>query len=182
MLASLSMSTFWGSNYGLIGNGSATNIDSEPNPDFWSSVLFKKLVSEIVYDVEGVTGQSKTWAIFSSFVLFVTIDDGREVRLYSFKLGRSCSGETVFMILNTKNEQIDVEIFLDGKKQNMFIGWILTSYPNVINSRDIFINGELLRMNDNGTLPDIISKGKDIASGCGLALGPERIFTILKQL
>ena len=80
------------------------------------------------------------------------------------------------MILNTKNEQIDVEIFLDGKKQNMFIGWILTSYPNVINSRDIFINGELLRMNDNGTLPDIISKGKDIASG------PERIFTILKQL
>ena len=68
------------------------------------------------------------------------------------------------MVLNTKTEDISFQVELNGKKVTDYEAWILTSYPNVVNSRDMFLNGKLLDMKKDETLPDVQSQSKSVKS------------------
>ena len=127
----------------MIGNGK----DFAPNPDYWSSYLFKNLVGNKALYVDG------------------EFADGRTVRLYAF-CTRAKSGGSVFdynigdvtvMILNVQNNTVGVDLNVKGtdmKLENVeYDEYLLASYPNVVESRDIFLNGNVLKMVDDITFP-----------------------------
>ena len=137
---------FWGYIYELI-NEEKSNY---PNPDYWSSLLFKNLI-----------GNKVIW-VNNQFEL------NRDVRCYAFctktkEMGSIFNynkGDITLMILNTLNNTINIKIKLNTTYHNnhindnlIFDGFMLTSYPNVINSFDMFLNGNLLKMMDNMTFP-----------------------------
>ena len=60
-------------------------------------------------------------------------------------------------MLNLYNDTTDISFeFIGGNGKNDALGYDafeLTSYPNVINSRDMYLNGKLIEMMDDDTLP-----------------------------
>jgi heparanase 1 len=119
---------------------SILGTDNLPNPDYWTSVLWKRLVG-------------------NSRVLFVKqgLDYDRSVRSYAYC---GSSGEDVTVaILNTLETEHAVKFVIPSvanQSRSMTI-YLFTSYPGVLSSRDTFLNQQVLRLvnESSGELPDL---------------------------
>ncbi|KAK4886223.1 hypothetical protein RN001_002494 [Aquatica leii] len=124
--------TFFGGNYSLVD----TNL--EPLPDWWISVLFKKLVGPEVVPC------------------YLAASD--EVRVYCHCTQKNVFRYTLTSVIiygfNVKNVEVNVRI--DGYGSYV-LEYILTSDGH-LTSRNILLNGEPLHLFPNGTLPNFRPK------------------------
>lgn len=125
--------TFAHSSYSVIGAQSRHGKwDSLPNPDYWSSILWRRLVGSKVLRVQG------------------GLELGRAVRAYAF-CAANTSGGVAVVVLNTNTFEVDVQLDLPSGSRSVADVYMLTSYPDLATSRDVFLNGELLRLADAST-------------------------------
>ena len=97
------------------------------------------------------------------------LQPGRELRVYAFcsasnttidgssgssSSGSSSSGSVTLVVLNTATEPTSLQTTLPGTREV----FMLTSYPNVPTSRDVFLNERVLQLLDqeHGTLPPLV--------------------------
>ena len=117
--------------YAAIGN------DDQPNPDYFSSLLWTRLVGRRVLDVAG------------------GLKEGRTLRLYAFCAASPApAGAVTLVFLNTQKGPVDLELGpeLGGPRQL----YVLTSTPGVLISRDILLNEALLAVDGStGELPSM---------------------------
>ncbi|XP_057339841.1 heparanase-like [Microplitis mediator] len=126
--------SFFGGNYSMIGK------DLEPNPDWWVSVMYKQFVSSKVI-------QLKTPSNFGS------------IRLYGHctcpsALISRVPAITVYGVnLNNDFVRISLLYYLKSypRKNSKSFLYILTA--DYLQSRDIRLNGEILKLNSDGSLP-----------------------------
>ena len=145
--------TFAHSDYALIGAAAADGRwDALPNPDYWSSVLWRRLVGVKVLDVPG--GLAK----------------GRAVRAYAFC---AAAGGVAVVVLNTLDRQASLHLETAGGGASEAEVYLLTSYPGVPTSRDVFLNGRVLRLADaaTGELPPLVPLR--VAAGEPILLPPK---------
>ena len=142
---------FWGGKYALIGDSSQ---DYMPNPDYYSSYLFKNLVGNKVLYVEN------------------EFDLGRNIRIYAFctRMNNNGSiyhydkGSITVLFLNLYNTTQTVNFNLTQNNINptdsgtYYDYYSLTSYKDVINSESIYLNGEPIIMNDSFKIPTLTGK------------------------
>eukprot|EP01084_Bolivina_argentea_P312876 541722_1 len=76
------------------------------------------------------------------------------------------TGDVTVIILNVQNNKANVDFNIKGDMDE----YLLTSYPKVINSRDIFVNGKLLKMVNDKTFPTI--QPKRVESGSSIEMEP----------
>jgi len=118
--------TLSGSNYGMIDD-----VTLEPRPDYWASVLWRRLMGQRVLDV----GRTE-------------VDD--LVRVYAHCSYQRPGAVTVLAInLDAKN---DVRIEIDGLSSSDKELYVLTS--DALDSSDLMLNGTLLR-DEDGVLPPL---------------------------
>ncbi len=114
--------TFYHGCYALIGE------DLLPNPDFWISVLHKRLVGTKVLDLKGKT--------LNTLRLYAHCDkDGRGVTLFGFNL----ANERTWFGLEQPLDESPIDHYVLG--------------PENLTGREIKLNGELLRLEGDGSLP-----------------------------
>ena len=118
--------TLSGSNYGMIDD-----VTLDPRPDYWASVLWRRLMGQRVLDV-GRTA----------------VDD--QVRVYAH-CSRERVGAVTVLAINLDSEN-NVRIDIDGISNAEKELYLLTS--NGLDSADLRLNGTLLR-DDNGVLPPL---------------------------
>ena len=118
--------TLSGSNYGMIDD-----VTLDPRPDYWASVLWRRLMGQRVLDV-GRTA----------------VDD--QVRVYAH-CSRERVGAVTVLAINLDSEN-SVRIDMDGISNTEKELYLLTS--NGLDSSDLILNGTLLR-DDNGVLPPL---------------------------
>eukprot|EP01063_Lacrimia_lanifica_P009370 TRINITY_DN16362_c0_g1_i1.p1 TRINITY_DN16362_c0_g1~~TRINITY_DN16362_c0_g1_i1.p1 ORF type:complete len:501 (+),score=199.61 TRINITY_DN16362_c0_g1_i1:57-1559(+) len=128
--------TFAYGEYSLIG------ADGRPNADYWTTVLFKRFVGTRVLSVEGGTAP------------------GRAFRTYAF-CGKNASTVAV-AVLNTAASANYATFAVAGAAAPAAAMdvYAMTSTPGVLNSRDAYLNGVLLRLEDEvaGVLPALAGK------------------------
>ena len=147
-LYSVMRQEFIGGNYGLINK-----TTYQVNPDYYTSYLFKNLIGNRVLVVEN---QFKF---------------DREIRVYAFctktkEQGSVYSyinnGSVTLIILNLKNETSEISIAMDANGSGSTVDknyddtmdlFMLTPFEGVLNSQLIFLNGKVIQMTDNTTLP-----------------------------
>ena len=152
---------FCGGNYGLIGNGSYSEF--LPNPNYWNQYLFKNLVGDKVLYVDG---QMEHGRYIRVYAFCTRINDGYAVYNYP-------TGSVTVLILNLYNQSISIDLSINGslhlmQQESYYDEYLLTSYPNVVNSRDIFLNGKLIEMPDENTLPILNGTRKVFGSSINL--------------
>eukprot|EP01043_Picozoa_sp_COSAG02_P053747 COSAG02_NODE_5982_length_3892_cov_18.035328_1_plen_548_part_00 len=137
---SMHLQVFAHSRYSVIGD------DNLPNPDWWSSVLWRRLVGTKVLSVES------------------GLATGRSLRVYAFCAAENYwthtqVGGVTLVFLNTANTVTELSA-ADGSTAAP-LGrsevYLLTSYPGVLTSREVFLNGNLLQLADEmaGSLPEM---------------------------
>ena len=106
----------------------AVGYDNLPNPDYFSALLWQRLVGGKVLAVEGGLAMN------------------RDVRVYAFCASEEQQpeggGAVTVVWLNTKNESGATLRFVDFGGQRMV--WALTSQPGLPTSRAVFLNGDTL--------------------------------------
>ena len=125
--------TFASARYSLIGP------DGVLNPDYWTSVLFRQLIGTSVLRVRS------------------GLDPERSFRTYAFC---SQSGDIAVAFLNTNDVETTSNItFLTQQTIKSIKAYVLTSEPGNLASRNVYLNGHILRLKDDadGTLPDLSS-------------------------
>ncbi len=122
--------TLSGSNYGMIDD-----LTLEPRPDYWASVLWRRLMGQRVLDV-------------------VRTEVDELVRVYAHCSYQRPGAVTVLAInLDEENDvRIEIEGLSDGDKEL----YVLTS--EALDSSDLMLNGTLLR-DENGVLPPLDADG-----------------------
>jgi heparanase 1 len=116
--------TLSGSNYGLIDD-----VTLEPRPDYWASVLWRRLMGQGVLDV----GRK-------------AVDD--YVRVYAHCAYQRPGAVTLLAINLDADHSVRIEA--DGLSNRSKELYLLTS--DALDSADLMLNGTVLR-DDNGTLP-----------------------------
>lgn len=123
--------TFYGANYGLIDH-----VTMEPNPDYWLTYIYKKLVGDYVFQTD-------------------SSDKRRRVRFYAH-----CAAEgfppgslAVYgMNLYSSNVTLKLTGVLDTSQMKVY----LMSAPNQnLQSKSVCLNGDVLKMTADDRLPDI---------------------------
>lgn len=126
--------TFAEARYSIIG------ADGALNPDYWTSILFRQLIGTRVLSVRN------------------GLDLGRTFRTYAFCSSRD--KEIVVVYLNTNDVETTSNLTLVSHNQILSLKtYVLTSEPGNLASRDVYLNGNLLRLADDmkATLPDLDS-------------------------
>ncbi|XP_069557112.1 heparanase isoform X2 [Brachyistius frenatus] len=127
----------------LVGSGSYHLVDDnlDPLPDYWLSVLYKRLVGPEVLKVEA----------FSDF------GRSKRVRLYLHCANkRSYSGGAVVLIsmnLSKKPARISVPALVSGSTVEAFVLQSDRPGEEGLYSRSVKLNGDALKMVDDKTLP-----------------------------
>ena len=124
--------TLSGSNYGLIDD-----VTLDPRPDYWASVLWRRLMGERVLDVTRTA-----------------VDD--YVRVYAH-CTEGPPGAVAVLVINLLQDE-NVRIKVDGITSLRKEIYVLTS--DALDSKDILLNGTVLR-DDNGVLPPLEPKITD---------------------
>ena len=134
--------------------------DNLPNPDYWSSVLWRRLVGTAVLNVEN------------------GLDEGRSLRAYAFcaassspassPLQSSSPGAVTLVVLNSKNDSTATLRF-DRSRAEVYA---LTAWPGVLTSRAVLLNGNALELVDAaaGTLPAM--EPQLVGKGAAIQLAP----------
>lgn len=136
--------TFAHSSYAVIGAEERGVWDARPNPDYWSTLLWRRLVGATVLATADLG------------------EVGRDVRAYAFCAANSTRGAVVLVVLNTRARAVDLQVELlpragRARTATRADAYLLTSYPGVLSSRDVFLNGHVLRLLDErtGALPPL---------------------------
>ncbi|XP_031561246.1 heparanase-like [Actinia tenebrosa] len=126
--------TFFGGNYALIGT------DLLPNPDYWLSLLYKRLVGQEVLKVEQGT------------------ERGRLLRVYAHctnSAGEYPAGAVTVIALNI-NPKEQATFRLTGDLRGMDVDqYLLTPYGDDLTERRVNLNGKPLKLIDDATLPSL---------------------------
>ncbi|KAI4893187.1 hypothetical protein NFI96_018502, partial [Prochilodus magdalenae] len=155
----------------LLGSGTYHLVDDnlDPLPDYWLSVLYKRLVGPQVLKV-GVTASPNA-------------QHKRRIRVYLHCTNRESSsfrqGAVTLFALNLSQNQATLS--LPALFSNSTIeAYVLQPGEEGLHSRDIRLNGVLLKMLDEQTLPPL--RGTDLPPGEHLKLpGLSFAFYVLKQ-
>ncbi|XP_053559218.1 heparanase isoform X3 [Bombina bombina] len=142
----------------LFGSGSYNLVDSdfEPLPDYWLSLLYKQLVGSIVLNVHFNAAKS--------------IDENK-LRVYSHCTNINNSnykaGDVTLHVLNVHNvtQEMQLPSTLSGKYVDEYL---LEPFGDDLLSRSVLLNGQLLKMVDDKTLPTL--HGKQLEPGSSLVL------------
>lgn len=123
------------------GNYSLLDDDLDPNPDYWLSLLHKRLVGEKVLDVSGQT------------------EEKRKVRVYAH-----CSssqyplGSVTLLALNVLLDT-PVVLKLNGELKGKDVDvYLLTPENGDLLTKTVRLNGKDLKLVDDRTLPDLAPK------------------------
>lgn len=146
----LRQALFYG-NYSLIGE------DLEPNPDYWLSLLHKKLFGTKVLEVKSEDHQHTS----------------EMVRVYAHcsntKYGLHKPGAVSLMAMNL-HTQVEVHVKLDKELQGLDVEeYLFTPYGN-ITSRKMKMNNKLLKLGPDSSFPEL--KPHRVRSGDQLILPP----------
>ncbi|KAH0558088.1 heparanase-like [Cotesia glomerata] len=123
--------SLFGGNYAMVGE------DLKPNPDWWVSVIYKQFVSQRVLKLK-TPSASGTVRLYAHCTL--------ESALIS-----RVPAVTVYGV-NLNNDYVRLSLLLsnNSRKSKLFL-YILTA--DSLQSRDIRLNGEILTLNPDGSLP-----------------------------
>lgn len=142
----------------FIGSGFYHLVDDnlDPLPDYWLSVLYKRLVGQEVLTVEG----------------FFNVAWSKRVRLYMHctnkKSYRNGAVTLMAMNLNKKAASISLPAHISFSTVEAFVLESDQSGEEGLYSRSVKLNGEVLKMVDDKTLPDL--KGTPLTPGKHLQL------------
>lgn len=143
--------SLYGGNYTMIG------YDLEPNPDWWVSVMFKKLVSSRVLN-------------------FATLSKSDNVRIYAHCTSKKLQKISKIVIYGINVDSQGRKIFLKHPSEKMkVLAYMLTS--DDLQSRRIFLNGEILQLQNDGKLP--FFKPKIMNPSKPITLPPYSMFFLL---
>ena len=82
-------------------------------------------------------------------------------------------GSITLLVLNLQNNSVEFDINFEPRlninqsssnNEMKYYEYILTSYPGVLNSRAMFLNGKYIEMVDNHTFPTFVGVEKDFGS------------------
>ncbi|XP_029371479.1 heparanase isoform X2 [Echeneis naucrates] len=127
----------------LVGSGSYHLVDNnlDPLPDYWLSLLYKQLVGPEVLRVETRSGSN------------------RRVRLYLHcshtQRYRPGSVTLVSMNLSGRSVRISIPVLVSSSSVDVFVLQSDAPGKEGLCSRSVKLNGELLNMVDDKTLPDL---------------------------
>ncbi|XP_018431685.1 PREDICTED: heparanase isoform X2 [Nanorana parkeri] len=142
----------------LFGAGSYNLVDSdyEPLPDYWLSLLFKKLVGPVVLNASLKNSKGICKLKIRVFLLWAHKTHPKYRR-----------GDVSVFAMNLCNhtQQIQLPSFLSGKAIDEYL---LLPGDGGLFSQTVLLNGEVLRMVDDKTLPTL--DGKEKAPGSPLLL------------
>ncbi|KAM8939363.1 heparanase [Pelodytes ibericus] len=145
----------------LFGAGSYNLVDSdfEPLPDYWLSLLFKRLVGPIVLDASFKGSQGYGDRMLRVYMHCTNIDNPKyvlgDVTLFAINLHNSTQHMALPSIFSGK--VVDEYLLLPGGEEGLL-------------STSVFLNGHLLKMVDDYTLPTL--HGKSLDPGSLLVLPP----------
>lgn len=125
---------------------SVINNQNRPNPDFWTSLLWKRLVGNAVWEVANGLAY------------------GRSIRAYAFSTyHRQDDGAVTVVLLNTSSNSQNVEFITDNDPDIKVMSvYLLTSSHLGSTSSDMLLNGKRLEIDQHGQLPPL--QGKVIPS------------------
>ncbi|XP_063281413.1 heparanase [Pelobates fuscus] len=144
----------------LFGAGSYNLVDSnfEPLPDYWLSLLFKKLVGPVVLNAQLSSPRNNYDRMLRVYMHCTNTDNptytGGDVTLFAINLHNGAQHMILPSILSGKG--VDEYMLLPGEE-----GLLSTS---------VLLNGEVLQMVDDRTLPAL--NGKPLKPGSQLVLPP----------
>ncbi|XP_053311781.1 heparanase [Spea bombifrons] len=145
----------------LFGAGSYNLVDSdfEPLPDYWLSLLFKKLVGNIVLDASFKSSENRDDRRLRVYMHCTNSDNPNyalgDVTLFAINLYNSTQIMTLPSILSQKF--VDEYLLLPGDDEGLF-------------SASVLLNGQVLKMVDDKVLPTL--NGKLLDPGSPLVLPP----------
>ncbi|XP_072261577.1 heparanase [Pyxicephalus adspersus] len=142
----------------LFGAGSYNLVDSdfEPLPDYWLSLLFKKLVGLVVLNVGFKNPKNISEPKTRVYAHCTNANNPK------YKKG----DVSIFALnLNNNSQQIQLPSSLSGK---LIDEYLLLPGDGGLFSKTVLLNGEVLKMVDNETLPTL--HGKEKAPGSALVL------------
>ncbi|OXU26819.1 hypothetical protein TSAR_005050 [Trichomalopsis sarcophagae] len=148
--------SFYGGYYAMIGP------DLEPNPDWWVAVLYKKFVSEKVLELKMPNSRD-------------------DLRLYAHCGAKSNSAKSLSTatIYGVNLSKMETKIYLSHLSQGAkILSYILTS--DELQSRNIYLNNQILKLQDDGKLPKF--KPKEINENEPIILPPySMIFLVINN-
>ncbi|XP_056424758.1 heparanase [Hyla sarda] len=142
----------------LFGAGSYNLVDSnfEPLPDYWLSLVYKKLVGSIVLNASVRSYKKFNMTNIRLYLHCTNINNPK------YKMG----DVTLFAInLNNHTQKVHLPSFLSGKYVDQYL---LSPGEGGLLSSTILLNGDILKMEDEKTLPDL--NGKQLDPGLPLIL------------
>ena len=119
------------------GKYSLVNDDFNPSPDYWSSLLYKRLVGQKVLHITGY------------------LEHGREIRVYAHcanvRQGLNPSGSVVLIVINVNVKE---EATLNFKDNKFSVDqYLLTPANGNIDDGMVALNGKVLKMVSETELP-----------------------------
>ncbi|MEQ2176127.1 hypothetical protein GOODEAATRI_024883, partial [Goodea atripinnis] len=129
----------------LFGSGSYHLIDDnlDPLPDYWLSVLYKKLVGPEVLKLLAVSDSGRS----------------KRVRLYLHCANRksytSGAAVLIFMNLSRKPARISLPALVSSSTVDAFVLQSIEPGEEGLKSRSVQLNGVLLKMMDDKTIPEL---------------------------
>lgn len=125
--------TFVGGDYALLDE------DWNPNPDYWLSLLHKRLVGVKVLEVKSGT------------------EEKRQTRVYAHCSSRKYSvGAVTLLVLNVHKHDPVVLKLTDGLQGKEVEEYLLTTGDSDLTSQTVRLNGKVLKLVDDRTLPDLL--------------------------
>ena len=121
----------------LAGNYALLNNDFSPRPDYWLTLLHKKLVGARVLHVQGGDGNVRIYAHCTKGV------------------DQSLHGTVTMMAMNlhkTTNAKITLQA---GLRQKSIKQYLMTAPGNDLTSKEVLLNGKKIQMTSDTKLPDL---------------------------
>lgn len=130
----------------FIGSGSYHLVDDnlDPLPDYWLSVLYKRLVGQEVLSLK-------------AFPNFTSVHKRVRLYLHCTNKKRSKNGAVTLIAINLNHKAVRVSVPAYMSSSTV-VGFVLQSDQSGeegLYSRSVKLNGEVLKMVDDTTLPDL---------------------------
>ncbi|XP_065827834.1 heparanase-like isoform X2 [Oscarella lobularis] len=111
-----------------------------PNPDYFTTLLHKRLVGRGVLNVSGSTNVNRTVRVYAHCASSQKYEPGA----------------VALLVVNIEKNSVQLKLgSLGGSQVDLYL---LTPTSGSIDSREIDLNGETLRLINNSTLPDVSPK------------------------
>uniref|UniRef100_A0A8C7S6C7 Heparanase n=1 Tax=Oncorhynchus mykiss TaxID=8022 RepID=A0A8C7S6C7_ONCMY len=149
----------------LIGSGTYHLVDDnlDPLPDYWLSVLYKRLVGPEVLSIEA----------------FSTLGKKKRVRVYLHCTNKKSGAVTLFALnLSKSPARIAVPAMVSNSTVEAFVLQSEQPGEEGLYSNSVKLNGEVLKMVDDRTLPSL--QGTPLAAGEHLRLPEKSIYSVCK--